>query len=192
MLSRFSSKEDKSSTTKTLSSNKSQRTNPNKESSQVLKVSSQVEHAPYPSPSVQLKWRDELSQISEDTATEKSLDGWLKGKMGIRKRSMRSTRKAVSTAAPEYEQGYASSMHAPEYSGSYDQERPPMFIQEEVRTIKNMPSKMRPKQPRAENEEEKKWARNDIHENVENTPGISDHPDNFIHYQHMNHNCFMP
>lgn len=120
MLTRFSSKEDKSSTTKTLSSNKSQRTNPNKESSQVLKVSSQVDHVPNPGPAVQLKWRDELSQISEDTATEQSLDGWLKGKMGIRKRSMRSTKKAVSTATPEYEQGYASSIYYKEHSAYND------------------------------------------------------------------------
>ena len=67
-----------------------------------------------------------------------------------------------------------------------------MYIHEEVRTIKNMPSKMRPKQPRAEKEEEKKWARNENHDNAENTPRISSHPNNFVHYQHMNHNCHTP
>ena len=68
-----------------------------------------------------------------------------------------------------------------------------MFIQEEVRVIKNIPSKMRPKQPRAENKEEKKLPRienNDM--SVKDSERISARPDDFVHYKHMNHNCYMP
>ena len=58
-----------------------------------------------------------------------------------------------------------------------------MFIQEEVRVIKNIPSKMRPKQPRAENREEKKLPRienNDM--SVKASERISAQPNDFVHY----------
>ena len=66
-----------------------------------------------------------------------------------------------------------------------------MFIEEEVRTIKTMPSKMRPKLQRAENEEEKKLPRTRNENNVVQAAGIANQPNSFVHYHHMNHNCHM-
>ena len=83
MLTRRTSKEDPSSTSHTLSSQSKRQMNPNKESSQVLRMSSQITHNQNAGPSVQLKWRDELTQISESAPSERSCDSWLKDKMGM-------------------------------------------------------------------------------------------------------------
>ena len=87
MLSRLASKGDKGSATNTVSSSGRRATNPNKESSQVLRMSSQITQNQNTGESARLKWNEELSEISEVTLpSERTCDGWLKEKMGIKKK----------------------------------------------------------------------------------------------------------